>query len=496
MHHAGRATRHWELAATQWTELESNHESPTFPRESSARLPAGLRPHRHLWCVRQSTWSDQKGTVGIKGRQSVAAPLASHSCKSDHLQLSISHFWPFNVAKCCQKNIATKFARRGTHRSLLLSNWSSWHRAASATQWTELESNHESPTFPRESSARLPAGLRPHRHLWCVRQSTWSDQKGTVGIKGRQSVAAPLASHSCKSDHLQLSISHFWPFNVAKCCQKNIATKFARRGTHRSLLLSNWSSWHRAASATQWTELESNQENSTSAGGSSPRLPAGLRPHRRLWCLRQSTWSDQKGALGAAPLASHFCKSDHLQLSISHFWPVNLMLPNVVKETAVTMALNIRKKTRRLTDWPNIATKFARRGTLRSLLLSNWSSWHRAASATQWTELESNHESPTFPRESSARLPAGLRPHRHLWCCCQSTWSDQKGTVGIEGRQSVAAPLASDFCKSDHFQLSISHFWPFNVAKCFQRNGRHNGLNIPLGTTALGGMPQSAQFIV
>ena len=34
---------------------------------------------------------------------------------------------------------------------------------------------------------------------------------------------------------------------------------------------------------------------------------------------------------------------------------------------------------------------------------------------------------------------------------------DQKGTVGIKGRQSVAAPLASDFCKSDHFQLSISH---------------------------------------
>ena len=93
------------------------------------------------------------------------------------------------------------------------------------------------------------------------------------------------------------------------------------------------------------------------------------------------------------------------------------------------MALKIRKKTRRLTNWPNIATKFARRGTLRSLLLSNWSSWHRAASATQWTEFESNIESSTSPGESSARLPAGLRPHRHLWCCRKSTWNAQKGTV-------------------------------------------------------------------
>ena len=103
VHHAARAMRHWELAATQRTEFESNTQSSTSAGESCARLPAGLRPHRH-WCHRQSTWSDQKGTVGIKGRQSVAAPLASDFCKSDHLQLSISHLWPFNVAKCCQRN--------------------------------------------------------------------------------------------------------------------------------------------------------------------------------------------------------------------------------------------------------------------------------------------------------------------------------------------------------------------------------------------------------
>ena len=166
---------------------------------------------------------------------------------------------------------------------------------------------------------------------------------------------------------------------------------------------------------------------------------------------------------------------DHLQLSISHFWPFNVA--KCCQWNSRDNGLNIRKTTRRLTNWPNIATKFARRGTQRRLLLSNWSSWHRAASATLWMEFESNHQSSSSPGESSARLPAGLRPHRHLWCHSQSTWSAQKGTVGIKGWQSVAAPLASDFCKSDHLQLFTSHFWPFNVAKCCQGNSRDNGLN-------------------
>ena len=115
---------------------------------------------------------------------------------------------------------------------------------------------------------------------------------------------------------------------------------------------------------------------------------------------------------------------------------------------------------------------------MRSLLLSNWSSWHRAASATQWKEFDGNHESSTSPGESSARLPAGLRRHRHLWRCRQSTWSAQKGTERIKGWQSVAAPVASHFCKSDHLQLSISHFWPFIVANCCQRNSCDNGIKI------------------
>ena len=44
-----------------------------------------------------------------------------------------------------------------------------------------------------------------------------------------------------------------------------------------------------------------------------------------------------------------------------------------------------------LTNWPNIATKFARQGTNQSLLLLNWSSWRRAVSATQRREFDSNH---------------------------------------------------------------------------------------------------------
>ena len=47
--------------------------------------------------------------------------------------------------------------------------------------------------------------------------------------------------------------------------------------------------------------------------------------------------------------------------------------------------------------------------------------------------------------------------------------------MGIKGWQSVAAPLATDSCKSHHLQLSVSQFLPFNVVKCCQRNSRDNG---------------------
>ena len=222
----------------------------------------------------------------------------------------------------------------------------------------------------------------------------------------------------------------------------NIATKFAKRGTHKSLLLLNWSSWHHAASAMQWTEFESNTQSSTSPGESCARLPAGRQPHRRLWYHRQSTWSAQKKTVGIKGRQSVFRSSCKWLLHVRPFATVYFtffvlsMLPNVDKETAVTIALTFEQKCTGLTNWPNIATKFARRGTIRNLLLSNWSSWHHAASA-MWTEFESNTQSSTSPGESCARLPAGLRPHRCLWCPCESTSSAQKWTVGIKGRQSV-----------------------------------------------------------
>ena len=131
--------------------------------------------------------------------------------------------------------------------------------------------------------------------------------------------------------------------------------------------------------------------------------------------LKRGLWGSKEGNL-LPPLLQVSFACPTICNCLLHIFGL-AMLPNFVFQPAVTMALNIReKKTRRLTNWPNIATKFAKRGTLRSLLLSNWSSWHRAASATQWTEFESNHQSSTSPGESSARLPAGLRPHRHLWC--------------------------------------------------------------------------------
>ena len=76
---------------------------------------------------------------------------------------------------------------------------------------------------------------------------------------------------------------------------------------------------------------------------------------------------------------------------------------------------------------------------MRRLLLSNWPSWHPAASATQWAEFESKKQSSTSPGESRARLPAGLRPHRHPWCHPRSTWSAQERTEGIYRRRGKMA---------------------------------------------------------
>ena len=109
--------------------------------------------------------------------------------------------------------------------------------------------------------------------------------------------------------------------------------------------------------------------------------------------------------------------------------------------------LTLEKKHSVYPNWPNIATKFARRGTNKSLLLSNWSSLHRAASATHWTEFESNPESPTSPGETCPRLPAGLRPHRH-WCLW-STWSAQE-----RGRWDIPTPAGGWHIEKSTFMPS------------------------------------------
>ena len=183
----------------------------------------------------------KKRTVGTKGRQFVAAPLATDFCKSDHLQLSISHFWPVNVAKCCQRNSR----ENGPEHSK--KNTTSQRTGQTSQPSLQDEARIEACFFqigPAGAAQLLPCtgrNLRAIPKVQLLQGRVAQDfqqvcgpigtgvidkapgviKKGTVGIKGRQFVAAPLATDFCKSDHLQLSISHFWPVNVAKCCQRN-----------------------------------------------------------------------------------------------------------------------------------------------------------------------------------------------------------------------------------------------------------------------------------
>ena len=224
-------------------------------------------------------------------------------------------------------------------------------------------------------------------------------------------------------------------------------------------------------------------QSTTSPGESSARLPAGLRPHRHLWCHCQSTWNPEKRTVcgqkdgNLLPLLLQMtCVSPTSCNCLFHIFGLS-MLPNFVKETAVTMALeHSRKRTRVIsTNWPNIATKFARRGTmtnLASLKLVQLAprSFCHAADGIREQKAKLNFSTGEL-RKTSSRSVAPSAPLvsllKHLEC--------SKETVGIKGRQSVTAPLANDFCKSGHLQLSMSHFWPFNVAKCWQRNCRDNG---------------------
>ena len=79
-----------------------------------------------------------------------------------------------------------------------------------------------------------------------------------------------------------------------------------------------------------------------------------------------------------------FASPDYLQLTISDFWPFNVV-KCCQRNSRDNGPEHSRTKHGVSTNRPNIATTFARRGTYESLLLLNWSSWHPAASATQMT---------------------------------------------------------------------------------------------------------------
>ena len=150
------------------------------------------------------------------------------------------------------------------------------------------------------------------------------------------------------------------------------------------------------------------------------------------------------------------------------------MLSNVVKETAVTMALNIGKKTRRLNELTKHRNQVCKtrhppkRASLKLVQLAPRSFCHAADGI--WRQPWKFNFSRGELHKTSSRSAAPSAPLvsllKHL------EWS--KGDCGDKEKPSVAVPLASDFCQSDHLQLCIWHFWPFNVVKCCQRNSHDN----------------------
>ena len=105
---------------------------------------------------------------------------------------------------------------------------------------------------------------------------------------------------------------------------------------------------------------------------------------------------------------------------------------------------------------------------MRSLLLSNWSSWHHAASATQWTEFERNTQSSTSPGKSCARLPAGLLPHRHLWCHCESTWRGYTAPREDGISKGTFMPSKPQSSKNLAFVGGLFSYYHLDGAKCKQ----------------------------
>ena len=152
------------------------------------------------------------------------------------------------------------------------------------------------------------------------------------------------------------------------------------------------------------------------------------------------------------------------------------MLPNVVQETTVTMALNIREK--------NAASQ--RTGQTSQPSLQSEALWEvcfsqigPAGAAQLLPRSGRNLRATTKVQPLQGRVAQDFQqvcgPIGTFGVIDKAPGVIKKGTVGIKGWQFVAAPLANYLRKSDHLQLSISHFWPFNVVKCCQRNSRDNG---------------------
>ena len=264
----------------------------------------------------------------------------------------------------------------------------------------------------RKTSSKSAAPSAPlvssPKHLQCSKEDY-------VGIKRWQSVAASLASDFCKSDHLQLSISHVWPFNVAKCCQRNShdnglniwkKTRLSELAKHRNEVCKT--RHHEKYASLKLVQLaprsfchavdgiweqyakfnfSRGELRKTSSKSAAPSAPLVSSP-KHLQCSKEDC-GDKRMAICCRSSCKWLVQVRPFATVYFTFLACQCcqMLP---KKQPWQWPLTFEKKKRVYPNWPNIATKFAKRGTNQSLLLSNWSSWRRAASATQWTEFDSN----------------------------------------------------------------------------------------------------------
>ena len=153
------------------------------------------------------------------------------------------------------------------------------------------------------------------------------------------------------------------------------------------------------------------------------------------------------------------------------------MLQNAVNETAVTMASTFERNTA-----SNELAKHRNQACNEALFEVCFSQIGPAGTAQLLPCGGRNVRATTKIQRLQGRVPQDFQqvcgPINTFGARAKAPGALKRGHVGIKGQQSVAAPLPSDFCKSDHLQVTISHLWTFNVAKCCQRNSRDNGLNI------------------